>query len=139
VSFTKLSILIPAYNEENRLQSTLIALYDFINSNQIVSNSNTEVLIANDGSIDNTAILLEELKKNLPLNILTTTLKVNKGKGFALRTLMAQAKGEYVITNDADMAISWNFISLFLETMQNNSNIDILIVCYHILTLSLRH
>jgi glycosyltransferase involved in cell wall biosynthesis len=105
VSFTKLSILIPAYNEENRLQSTLIALYDFINSNQIVSNSNTEVLIANDGSIDNTAILLEELKKNLPLNILTTTLKVNKGKGFALRTLMAQAKGEYVITNDQNVNI----------------------------------
>jgi glycosyltransferase involved in cell wall biosynthesis len=60
----KLSIIIPAYNEENRISATLDALVHFLSTHSNLNLKNTEIIIANDGSSDNT---LEKLQNIAPM------------------------------------------------------------------------
>lgn len=56
----KLSVVIPAYNEEESLPETLTTLYSTLSKENI----DHEIVVTNDNSKDNTLQVLEELKKN---------------------------------------------------------------------------
>lgn len=89
---TRVSIVIPAYNEQERLAATIQAARAIPYEH--------EIICVNDGSIDLTAEIAEELAD---LHIL---LPQNKGKGHALQTGWMRAKGSYIICLDADLADS---------------------------------
>ncbi|PIZ89835.1 MAG: hypothetical protein COX88_01740, partial [Candidatus Nealsonbacteria bacterium CG_4_10_14_0_2_um_filter_35_20] len=96
-----LSVIIPAYNEEKRLQETLIEIDNYL-SRQAYS---YEIIVVDDGSKDRTAQLVKDLifkVKNLRL----IDNKENRGKGYVVRQGILEAKGEYRLFTDADNSTS---------------------------------
>src|SRR5208283_4695401 len=89
------SLVIPAYNEENRLPWTLAELRRFFDAAGI----DYRVLVADDGSTDRTASLAESQGPRFS----TVSLPQNRGKGAAVRNAMLRASGEILAFTDADL------------------------------------
>ncbi|MFN5371497.1 MAG: glycosyltransferase family 2 protein [Bacteroidia bacterium] len=96
----KLSIVIPAYNEER----TIHFILDKIKSVELLEGIHKEVIIVNDCSKDNTEEAIQTyIQNNRDLSISYFKHDVNKGKGAALHTGISKATGDYVIIQDADL------------------------------------
>jgi glycosyltransferase involved in cell wall biosynthesis len=90
----KLSIVIPVYNEEN-LISFLLEKVSKVN---LLGNIEKEVIVVNDCSTDNTAVVLRNYISNNPSqNLVYFEHATNQGKGAALRTGISRATGDYVV------------------------------------------
>lgn len=97
---TKLSIVIPAYNEAR----TIHLILDKLKNVELVNNIVKEVIIINDCSTDGTEeVLLNYISNNRDLPITYFKHEINKGKGAALHTGISKATGEYLIIQDADL------------------------------------
>jgi len=95
-----ISIVIPAYNEEQRLPSTLEAIFDYLNRSAWPS---AEVLVVDDGSTDATAAIVKQFSARYPgLRLLENP--GNRGKGYAVRHGMLEAAGEWILFTDADLS-----------------------------------
>jgi glycosyltransferase involved in cell wall biosynthesis len=92
----KVSIVIPAYNEE----ATIVSIIDRVLAAPIPDGLERELLIVNDGSKDNTAKILDELDNKF---VKVIHHERNMGKGAALRTGMSNASGDFVLIQDADL------------------------------------
>ncbi len=103
-----LSIIIPAYNEANRLPQTLEQVFNFLNTEEYAS----EVLVIENGSTDNTYALAQNLTKKYPNLRVLHNEKV--GKGRAVKRGMLEAQGEYRIFCDADFSMPVEEISRFI-------------------------
>ncbi|HEX9004120.1 MAG TPA: dolichyl-phosphate beta-glucosyltransferase [Blastocatellia bacterium] len=95
-----LSIVIPAYNEENRIVKTLQGTFDFLNA----QNYDSEVLVVNDGSSDRTVEKVVEFATQTTGRLRLIENPGNRGKGYAIRNGMLQAGGETILFYDADLA-----------------------------------
>jgi glycosyltransferase involved in cell wall biosynthesis len=96
---SRLSIIIPVYNEEATISSILGKIRDMT----LINNLEKEIIIVNDCSTDNTEVETQNfIASNPALNIHYYCHKINKGKGAALHTGIFHAKGEYMIIQDAD-------------------------------------
>ncbi len=95
-----LSIIIPLYNEEKRLFN-LKTIYQYLNQKKF----KWEIILVNDGSSDNTQ---KEVKKIIAVNKNKKTQLLsyskNKGKGYAIKTGMLKAKGQYLLFTDTDLS-----------------------------------
>ena len=89
------SVLIPAYNEAKTILNVLKKVKE-----QKVVGFDFEVIVIDDGSTDGT---LDLLKKNEELYSGLVALGSNRGKGAAIREGLGQAKGEYILFQDADL------------------------------------
>ena len=99
-NINKLSIVIPAYNEER----TIHFILDKVKAVSLVGNIQKELIIVNDCSKDNTVdAVTKYMNANPELNIRFISHEVNKGKGAALHTGIQHATGEYLIIQDADL------------------------------------
>jgi len=112
-----LSIIIPAYNEENRIIPTLKNIIDYLHQTKMES----EIIIADDGSTDNT---VKSIAGKYPwVNILS--LGENCGKGKAVREGMLKGKGDYLLFMDADSSTSIEEFEKFLPEIQGQKDIII--------------
>ncbi len=93
----KFSIIIPAYNEENRIKNTLLIIDDFLRSNDI----NAEIIVVNDGSRDRTSSVVSDFGEKIK-NLRLVEHQYNEGKGFAVKAGVDTCTGEYVLFADAD-------------------------------------
>ena len=99
-NITKLSIIIPAYNEE----ATLHLILDKVKKVNLIEGVSKEIIIVNDFSSDNTALIIEKyMEANKELNISLYSHEVNKGKGAAIHKGIELATGEFLIIQDADL------------------------------------
>jgi glycosyltransferase involved in cell wall biosynthesis len=96
---TKLSIVIPAYNEER----TIHLILDKIAAVQLPNDIEKEVILVNDCSKDNTQQSIEAYMSQSSLNMVLFNHQVNRGKGAALHTGIKIATGDWVIIQDADL------------------------------------
>lgn len=94
IDLPKVSIIIPAYNAENHIRTTLDSLL-------IQSWTNLEIIVVDDCSTDNTVTVVENYVKNHPIIKLLKT-KSNSGPYVARNLALDHATGEYVTCNDAD-------------------------------------
>jgi dolichyl-phosphate beta-glucosyltransferase len=95
-----LSIVIPAYNEEHRLPQTLRQVLDWVSRADL---SFREVIVVDDGSRDGTTRVVEEFaRENACLRL--ARYDGNRGKGYAVRYGMLEAKGEWILYTDADLS-----------------------------------
>ena len=100
-----LSVIIPAYNEENRLSFTLKDIDRYLSR----QNYEYEILVVDDGSKDRTVEVVRSLVLKIK-NLVITGYKNNRGKGYAVRFGMLEAKGDYRLFTDADNSTSINQI-----------------------------
>ena len=108
----KLSIVIPAYNEEK----TIHRILNKVNEVQLIGNFEKEIILVNDCSKDGTKEALENYVAGHPhINYRVLHHEVNKGKGAALHTGIKHATGDYVIIQDADLEYDPNEYNLLLK------------------------
>lgn len=96
----KLSILIPAYNEE----MTIALVLDRLAAVQLTSGIEKEVILINDASTDRTKEVVEQyIRSGSNIHIQLYSHEVNQGKGAAIHKAIELATGDYIIVQDADL------------------------------------
>jgi dolichyl-phosphate beta-glucosyltransferase len=106
----RLSVVIPAYNEELRLPRTLSQSIEYLKAQPYRS----EIIIVNDGSTDATErVVREQPEENVSLRILKHPDGANHGKGASVRLGMMEAQGAYRLFMDADNSTTLDHIDRF--------------------------
>ncbi len=114
----KLSVVIPAYNEEESLPETLNSLYKTLVQHGIEH----EICVTNDNSKDNTELVLKELQQTIPTLVYYTNKGPN-GFGYAIRYGLERFSGDCVAVMMADMSDSPEDLVLYYNTMKEK-NVD---------------
>ena len=108
----KLSIIIPAYNEENTIADVLKRVSEL----QLVRSVAKEIIVINDCSSDQTGRLIDQFISNhQDLSIFSFHQEVNKGKGAAIHKGIEMASGDYLVIQDADLELDPNDINQLLH------------------------
>ena len=103
-----LSVIIPAYNEEERIKDTIMDIVRYLSKQDYTY----ELVVVNDGSKDNTVNVLKKLESAI-YNLKFIDNGKNQGKGAVVKQGMLSARGKYRLYADADNAISINHIEKF--------------------------
>jgi dolichyl-phosphate beta-glucosyltransferase len=114
-----LSVIIPAYNEAQRLGRFLPEALDWLDS----QGRNYEVLLVDDGSTDNTAEVALSLGSGRPLRVLKQT--INQGKGAAIRRGMLEAQGSVRVFTDADFSSPIEELLKLLASLERGADVAI--------------
>ncbi len=107
------SVIVPMYNEEERIGPFLTELLEFSEKNL----KNYEIILVNDGSTDKTLHIVEGLIRNHK-NVRIVSYQKNMGKGFAVKTGVDAAKYDPLLFIDADGSIAPNEIPNMLEKLK---------------------
>jgi|HubBroStandDraft_6_1064221.scaffolds.fasta_scaffold32052_5 dolichyl-phosphate beta-glucosyltransferase len=99
----QLSVIIPAYNEKERIGPSLESILSFLTS----LHCSAEVIVVDDGSTDGTAAVVAEhvgqfSKSGFGLRVVTND--PNRGKGYSVKRGVIEARGEIVLFTDADLS-----------------------------------
>lgn len=113
------SIVIPVYNEADRIAKKIDEIFVFFSSMGIPH----EIIFVNDGSKDSTIERLKEYKKKYNFRIIDYI--TNRGKGYAVRQGVLKARGEWVIFFDIDLATPLIEFKHFLVFKKINDQIII--------------
>jgi dolichol-phosphate mannosyltransferase len=108
----KLSVVIPAYNEEGSVRETVQTLYEALKQAAIPH----EILVVNDNSKDNTLLILEDLSKSIPTLHIETNAGPN-GFGYAVRYGLERFTGDCVAVMMADLSDSPDDLLKFYHKM----------------------
>ena len=96
----KLSVIVPAYNEEK----TIWRVLDKLKSIELIGGFEREIVVVNDCSSDNTEGMVKQfIAENPLLEVTYFRHEYNQGKGAALHTGFRKASGDYIIVQDADL------------------------------------
>jgi dolichyl-phosphate beta-glucosyltransferase len=106
-----LSIIIPAYNEENRIRRTLIETFDYLDG----QNYSSEVIVVNDGSTDHTVEAVRNFEGRAGGRLRLVENPGNCGKGYSVRNGMLKANGAIALFYDADLATPTSEIVKVIE------------------------
>lgn len=110
------SLILPAYNEEQRIEKTLVALNHFFKSKEY----DYEVIIVNDGSKDRTSKIVNNFRKKNDINIELIEYQPNKGKGYAVSCGVKKAQHEIIAFLDSDLPFELTLIDSSIGLIQNN-------------------
>ncbi len=105
---TFLSVVIPAYNEEDRLLPTLEKALAYLGAQTYQS----EIIVVSDGSSDATARVIDKFKAPSNVILQADEYHPNRGKGYAVRYGMLRCKGEIRMFMDADYAVPMESVEL---------------------------
>jgi biofilm PGA synthesis N-glycosyltransferase PgaC len=107
------TILVPAHNEQESIASTVHWLETRLN----YPADKYEIIVVDDGSADQTAPILAGLQRQYPHNLRVITIVKNRGKAHAFNIALAYAKGDFLLSNDADTKPNpnalWQYLSYF--------------------------
>jgi biofilm PGA synthesis N-glycosyltransferase PgaC len=103
-----ITIMVPAHNEEVMIEQTITYLATELNY------FNYEILVADDGSTDQTPAILSKLQTNYP-SVRVVRIEQNKGKAHAFNIALAFARGEYILSNDADTLPEANALQKYMN------------------------
>jgi len=109
-----LSIVVPAYNEENRLGPTLKRIKEYLASQEYTS----EIIVVDNASRDRTI----EVAREAGVEVIE---EPRRGKGAAVRTGMLAARGEYVLFSDADLSTPIEEVEKLLDRVRGEADVAI--------------
>ncbi|MCS7151562.1 MAG: glycosyltransferase family 2 protein [Endomicrobia bacterium] len=109
-----LSIIIPVYNEEERIVRTLSTIIGYLEGIMY----DFEIIAIDDGSVDNTPKILQNFASSYTkIKVLNNT--INLGKGAAVRNGVLNAEGEYIYFTDADLSTPIEELEKFLSYIKD--------------------
>lgn len=111
-----LSLIIPLYNEGKCLKEN----YDIIERYLETLQEAYEIILVNDGSKDNTASVIHEIRKHHS-RVHSVDHARNRGKGAAVRSGILNSSGKFVIFMDADLAVPVHFIGRCLKELETGA------------------
>lgn len=117
----KLSIIIPCFNEAK----TIRELFSRVKAVEIPAVWEKEIIIVDDGSKEETKVVLNELLVENPEVLRVIFKKENRGKGSAVKTGLAEATGDYLIIQDADLEYDPNDYVQLLEPLLESEGLSV--------------
>ncbi len=120
VEAPSLSVVIPAYNEEGRIELTLNEVHAYL----CREHADFELIVVDDGSSDGTAALVSEFAEKHS-GVELVSYSANRGKGHAVRVGMLRARGNLILFCDADLATPIEELVGLNEAMQAGAEIAI--------------
>lgn len=118
----KISLVIPAYNEETILPDTIQALSGYMDAEF----KDYEILMVNDGSVDRSAEIIKSAHEE-DARVVYAGYDDNRGKGAAVRHGVLQASGDLVLYTDCDLAYGTEVIGAAARHFLEHPETDILI------------
>lgn len=115
-----LTIVVPTYNERERIGTTVSRISEFVQSQPFV----TELLVVDDGSVDGTPELVESLQNGAAPS-LGLIRGDHRGKAYTVRTGMLAARGRYVLFSDADLSTPIEEVARFLPYFEQGYDVVI--------------
>ncbi|HEX4579500.1 MAG TPA: dolichyl-phosphate beta-glucosyltransferase [Candidatus Dormibacteraeota bacterium] len=115
-----ISLVIPAYNERDRIPETLARVREYLDG----AAEEYEVIVADDGSTDATVGFVESMTENWP-ELSVIALPRNQGKGAAVRAGMLRARGEHRAFSDADLSTPIEELPRLRERLHGNCTVAI--------------
>jgi poly-beta-1,6 N-acetyl-D-glucosamine synthase len=107
------TILVPAHNEEEQIGSTVHWLENELN----YPAGKYEIIVIDDASSDRTPAILSGLRRQYPHNLRVITIVKNRGKAHGFNVAIAYAKGDFLLSNDADTKPNpdalWQYLHYF--------------------------
>ncbi|OEU79263.1 MAG: hypothetical protein BA865_14450 [Desulfobacterales bacterium S5133MH4] len=94
-----LSVVIPAYNEEERIGRTLRKIDEYFSKQDYLY----EIVVVDDGSTDGTSALVRKIAQEIPC-IRLLEHGINRGKGYSVRKGVLSSRGQLIIFSDADLS-----------------------------------
>jgi dolichyl-phosphate beta-glucosyltransferase len=116
-----LSIIIPAYNEEALITSTLGGLQNYLSARP----EQFEIIVVDDGSQDKTVASIQDWKNRGGTDLRLLVNQQNMGKGFSIRRGVLESSGRYLIFIDADLPYELYAIDDFLKALRNGCDLAI--------------
>jgi dolichyl-phosphate beta-glucosyltransferase len=121
MAVTEISVVVPAYNEETLIQSTLEGLRSYL----LTRPESFEIVVVDDGSQDRTVTLVEEWQKSNPALLKLVSNPGNMGKGFSVRRGVQESCGRFIVFMDADLPYELGAIEDFLKALQSGHDLAV--------------
>ncbi len=110
-----ISIVIPVYNEKNKIKDDILAAEDFILRN----NFSGEIIIVDDGSDDGTADTANSINISEGIDLHVLNYKPHRGKGFAVKKGFIATKGDFIAFIDSGLCIPYDKISSGIRQIES--------------------
>jgi glycosyltransferase involved in cell wall biosynthesis len=118
----KISIVMPAYNEEARIRHSIEETAKTFND----FGSSWELIVMDDGSKDSTYAMALDVSRCDPEHIIVKKMPLNRGKGRAIKRALRYVTGDYVVFLDADLELHPTQIQTLFDIMRLD-NADVVI------------
>ena len=112
---TKLSIIIPAFNEAHKIQQDILAADRFLSSEDLSG----EIIVIDDGSTDQTSAAAEETANNIQTPCIVERFEKNYGKGQAVRTGMLISQGIYTVFADSGVCVPFEQVKTGMDMIES--------------------
>jgi glycosyltransferase involved in cell wall biosynthesis len=122
----KVSVILPIYNESKCIATTVEAVLEYLQNHP-----DHQFIFVNDGSTDDTPIILEEKIANTRTNQITLiSYEQNQGKGYAIKKGVEASIGDYVCFLDSDLAYSLSHLEFLIDKLEV---FDVVIGCRNLI------
>jgi dolichyl-phosphate beta-glucosyltransferase len=116
-----LSMIIPAYNEEALIASTLEGLQTYLSTRP----EQYEIIVVDDGSQDKTTELIEQWQQCNQVELRLLVNAQNMGKGFSIQRGVLESRGQFIIFIDADLPYELQAIDEFLKALREGCDLAV--------------
>ncbi len=122
-----ISVVCPFFNEEANIEASVRLML----RNLAALPEEWELIIVDDGSLDRSLVLAREFEANSP-ELRVLSYAVNRGRGYAIRTGIAQARGDIVITTEIDSSWGDDIVVRIAAALRQRPDADIVIASPHL-------
>ena len=117
-----ISVIIPVYNESKRLNPGLSKIHEFLLKLDL-GNKVKELILVNDGSTDDTLAVLDRFQVNVKENRIRVKIisyEKNRGKGYAIKQGVREARGQYIFFSDIDLSTPLSFFDALFNGINDD-------------------